>query len=152
MHLSVIENTLPPNDPATRRIAIRSMFASVEALASAVMSSALLQFPPPSAQATHEDRHRYFLEVCALSEIAYEIDDHGDLKIQSPRMRFKSRVLFALKMRAKSSGINLEPKLIPGWSEFLEATKIRNRVTHPHADYDIAVSKDDYEIVVKGLQ
>ena len=150
--LQLIEERLPPDDPATRRIAIRSMFASVEALASAVMSSALRQLPPPATRASHEERHRYFLEACALSDISYEINDSGDLEIRPPRMRFQNRVIFALIMRAKASGITLKPKQVPGWPDFLVAVKIRNRVTHPKSESDLSLSKSDYAMAVKGLQ
>jgi hypothetical protein len=150
--LGIIETMLPPDSPATRRIAIRSMFASLEALSSAIMSSALRQLAPPAEPTTCEARHQYFLEVCALSDIAYEIDQSGDLKIQPPRIRFQNRILFALKMRAKASGVTLEPKQVAGWSDFLDAVKIRNRVVHPGSESDIVVSEDDYQTVVKGAQ
>lgn len=150
--LGLIEEHLPPEDPATRRVAIRSMFASVEALASALMSSTLTQLPLPDPRVSHEERHQYFLEACALSNISYRINDKGDLKIEPPRIRFQNRVLFALSMRAKASRVDLQPRQVPGWPDFLEATKIRNRITHPGSEDDLAVSKVDYDTVVKGLQ
>lgn len=150
--LRLIEEKLPSENPATRRIAIRSMYSSLEALASAIMSSAIIQFPEPSPNAPHAERHQYFLEICALSDISYRIDNNGNLKIESPKLRFRNRLLFALSMRAKASGIDLNLKQVPGWEDFVQATKIRNRVTHPRSEAELTVSKEDYDTAVKGLQ
>lgn len=150
--LKIIEDLLPPDNVATRRIAIRSMFASIEALLSDINSKVVRKLPPPEGDAKHEDMHQYFLELCALSNISYRIDEKGVLKIEQPKSGFQNGVLFSLKLCAKSNGIDLNPRNIQGWDDFKSAVAIRNRLTHPKTKTDLFASRQDYDTAVKAMQ
>ena len=149
--LRIIEELLPPDNVATRRIAIRSLFASLEALASEVNSKLARRLPPPKG-AKHEEMHQYFLELCALSDMSYQVNESGVLKVEAPRIRIKNRILFMLNICARSNGVDLNPRDIRGWSDFMPALKIRNRITHPKTKTDLLVSKEDYDTVVKATR
>lgn len=143
-----------PKTSAQKRVLIRSMFASIEALTSAMMDVAL---PCIASKAlgnsnSHEERHKLFFEICALSDLSYQISNSGELKLTPNKTNFKSKVLFAVKSLAKSNEIDLNPKSIEGWSSFTPSTKIRNRVTHPNSKEDLDVTQEDYEITLSALQ
>ena len=150
--LRIIEELLPPDNVATRRIAIRSIFASIEALVSDITLKVVRRLPPPKDDAKHEDKHQYFLELCALSNISYRIDEKGVLKVEPPKIRFQNRVLFSLNLWARSNGVKLDPRKIEGWSDFKSAIAIRNRLTHPKTNTDLSVSKQDYDTAIKATQ
>lgn len=151
--LNIIEELGDNDDASIRRIIIRSAFASIEALTSAIMSTALpaltdtaLTDPKAANDPTT------FLEIVALSDMSYSIDDRGSLKIEPLRAPLRNRLLFALAMLAKSNGVNLKPNQVSGWNDFLKAIKIRDRITHPSDLDDLSVSKEDYQIVITALQ
>ena len=150
--LEIIEENIPPTNAVSRRIAIRSMFSSIEILLSEISAKLVSMVRPPADVAPHEEKHRYFLELCALSEISYEIRQNGKLVIKPPRIPFKNRVLFVLELIDRTVGGQTRLKEIDGWKEFHDAIKIRNRVTHPKTKDDLSVSQEDYDTVIKGLQ
>ena len=93
------------------------------------------------AASTHEEQHRLFFEVCALSDMSYFIKDNGHIDLRSLKADFKAKVLFAIRMLAKSKGIDLDPTQVEGWEKFREAIKIRNRITHPSKSEDLVPEK-----------
>ena len=149
--LNLIEDSVSLSQPEGRRIAVRSVFAAVEILV-AEISVNLVDKVPPSDGASHEERHRWFLELCALSNISHRINDKGQVQLEKPNTPLRNRALFALNMCARATGTNLSPRSEEGWSDFLHATKIRNRITHPKNQDDLDVTSRDYDTVVKGFQ
>jgi len=141
-------------DPIKIRLMIRSVFAAVESLAAAMMAAALPKIAAlaVSSNECSEERHRMFFEVCALSDMSYQISDRGEISIQPARSQLKNKVLFAINMLAKSNSVTIAPRKIEGWDAFLNAIRIRNRITHPQAAEDLSVSSTDYETATKGLQ
>ena len=150
--LKIIEKKMPPTNAVSRRIAIRSLFSSVEILLSEISVNLINMVRPPVVGASHEEKHRYFLELCALSDISYEIRQNGTLVIKAPRIQFENRVLFVLNLLDKTIGRQVKPKEIEGWQEFQDSIKIRNRITHPKTKDDLAVSQEDYDTVIRGFQ
>ena len=149
--LELIENSISASTAHGRRIAIRSVFSALEVLV-AEMGAILVKQPLPNDLANHEERHKYFLELCALSNISYRIDDRGQLQLEHPNIPLKQRVLFVMNMSARITGSEISPKGDDGWRKFLEATKIRNRITHPKNQDDLEVSRLEYDIVVEALK
>ncbi len=150
--LKLIEENIPANNCASRRVLIRSIFSSLEILLSDISAVLVKEMAPPEESAPHEEKHRYFLELCALSDISYEIRQNGVLAIKSPRIRFENRVMFVLQLVDRTFGRGTKPSEIEGREEFLNAIKIRNRVTHPKTREDLQVSQEDYDTAVRGLQ
>ena len=68
--LKIIEDAIPANNTASRRIAISSAFALIEILLSDISALLIRMIPPPVNSARHEENHRYFLELCALSNLS----------------------------------------------------------------------------------
>ena len=149
--LKIIEDKIPPTNASSRRIAIRSAFSSIEILLSEISANLITIVPPPADAAPHEERHRYFLELCALSDISYEIRQNGMLVIKAPRIQFENRVLFVLNVLDRTIGGQTRPRGVEGWQAFQDAIKIRNRITHPKTQGDLSVSQGDYETVIKGF-
>ena len=150
--LEIIEDKIPPTNAVSRRIAIRSMISSIEILLSEISAKLISMVRPPADGAPHDERHRYFFELCALSNISYEIKQNGKLVIKTPRIRFENRVMFVIKLLDRTVGGQTRLKEIDGWKEFHDAIEIRNRVTHPKTKDDLSVSQEDYDTVIKGLQ
>ena len=149
--MKLIEDSVSLSEPEGRRIAIRSVFAAVEMLV-AEISANLVHKLPPADWESHEERHRWFLELCALSNISYRINDQGQAQLGQPNTPLRNRALFALNMCARVTGTDLSPRSDEGWNEFLHATRIRNRITHPKDQDDLDVSAQEYDTVVKALQ
>ena len=112
----------------------------------------LKKIPLPSNNSSHEDKHRYFLELCALSHISYDVKQNGELVIRDPHIRFENKVMFILELVNRITKSQITPRKIDGWEEFKAAIKIRNRITHPKTKKDLAVSKKDYDTIVKAGQ
>ena len=108
--LKIIEDKLPPTNAVSRRISIRSIFSSIEILLSEISDNLISIVRPPEDVAPHEEKHRYFLQLCALSEISYEIKQNGKLVIKPPRIPFKNRVLFVLELIDRTAGGQTRPK------------------------------------------
>ena len=149
--LKLIEDLISLSQTDGRRIAIRSVFSALEILV-AELCTHLLDKLPPADLKDHEERHKWFLELCALSNISYRIDDNGHLQLERPNISLKHRTLFALNMTARVTGSDISPKQDEGWKQFVQATKIRNRITHPKTQDDLEVSKQEYATVVEALQ
>lgn len=151
--LEMIEGLKDQENPRTRRIAIRSIFASIEALCSLIMAFSLpLLIKKLETNPKFSKDPEVFFKVCALSDMSYIINDKGEIKIEPLRSPMKNKLLFALSTLAFLYDVKLNPKKVVGWEKFLKAIKIRNRITHPATLEDLNVSKNDYEIVVDGLK
>ena len=149
--LRLIEEKLPPDSEATRRVSIRSLFASIEILLSETSQEVAQTLPPPSEGTSHDEKHRYFLELCALTNISFEISANGILFVQPPRIPLERRVLFVIKMLAKRSGVDIVPKQEEGWTDMRDALRIRNRITHPKCEADLSVSEEEYNTAKNAL-
>ena len=147
----LIEESVLLQHPEGRRIAIRSAFAGLEVLVSEICTGLLDKLPPADLE-SHEQRHQWFLELCALSNVSYRIDDKGRLRQARPNTPLKQRALFALNMCARVTQTQIDPKRDPGWKQFESATKIRNRITHPKNESDLNVSNDDYSTAINAIQ
>ena len=118
----------------------------------AEIATNLVDKVPPSDWSRHDERHRWFLELCALSNVSYRINDKGELQSERSNTPLRNRALFVLNMCARATGTEQSPRDEEGWGEFLEATRIRNRITHPKNQQDLEVSEREYDVVVRGLQ
>ena len=124
--MRVIENSISLSRPEGRRIAIRSVLAAIEILVSEISENLADKLPPADLK-SHEARHRWFLELCALSNISYRINDKGEVQVEQPHTPLRNRALFALNMCSRVTDTCLSPRNEEGWNEFLHATEIRNR-------------------------
>ena len=149
--LEAIEASIPLTNSRGRRIAIRSVFGAIEILVSEIANN-LVDKLPEADITIHEERHRWFFELCALSNMSYKIDDKGQLRIEQPMTPLRNRALFALNMCARTTGIGIDPRQVEGWNDFLQAVKIRNRVTHPKSEADLKVSSQEYDTAVGALK
>ena len=149
--IKLIEDSVSLSEPEGRRIAIRSVFAAVEILVADISANLVDKLPPADIE-SHDKKHKWFLELCALSNISYRINDKGQVQVEQPNTPLRNRALFALNMCARVTGTDLSPRSEEGWNEFLRATSIRNRITHPKDQTDLDVSAQEYDTVVKAFQ
>ena len=128
--LELIEDSISISTAHGRRIAIRSVVTALEVLVAEICANLVNKLLPASLE-DYDERHKWLLELCTLSNISYRIDYCGQLQLEHPNIPLKLRALFALNMSAQVTDSNISPKSDIGWVKFRSATKIRNRITHP---------------------
>ena len=149
--IELLENSLSLENPAGRRIMIRSVFTALESQVS-LLCYHLVNITPPYSNETPDGKSKFFFEISTLSNQAYRISDKGTVEVIEPRITLRNKALFALDISTRIYGTKLSPKEIDGWNEFLDFIKIRNRVTHPKNLNDIEISEQEYNKAIKALK
>lgn len=91
-------------------------------------------------------------ELALLMDEAYELNDQG-----MPRTRVRlapaaAGAAFAFKTFVRVHGLGIDIDLGgDGWRAFVEASRVRNRVTHPKGLEDLNVSDDDLASVNRAF-
>ncbi len=143
-----------PRNPAQIRVLIRSGFSAIEALISMMMVSArsgMIRMAP-NQLSTHKDTHRYFFEICALHDMAYRMDNSGEIHLSRNKTTLKGKAIFVIKCLARSCGRRLKPQSVDGWSAFDKAVKIRNRITHPSDGDSLSVTEEEFDTVLEAFR
>jgi hypothetical protein len=87
----------------------------------------------------------------ALQELSYGVSESGKLIEQSRGLPLLTAIrLLISQARIISPEISVDYST-SGWSNLRHAVDIRNRITHPKAAHDLAVSDADLNIVASGL-
>ncbi len=97
------------------------------------------------------DDFKILFTLCAADDISYKIDDNGLIVLDKLKVSLKDRLLFSIRLLFESRNVTINPKTINGWSEFIKAVKIKDRVTHPKSLSDLAVTMEDYQTVKMSL-
>ncbi|WPX87529.1 hypothetical protein PsasTeo6_13816 [Pseudomonas asiatica] len=124
----------------TRRAYIRSIFAMIEGT-TWVLKQTLLKALEMKGKTFQPGEYEL------LSDKSYELKENGDIKEQTKFPKLPDNIRFTYKALGKYT--NTEFKVGVGtiaWSNFLEALKIRNRITHPKNPSEFFVS--DSEIAI----
>ena len=121
-----------------RRNFVRAVFAAIEGFVSVMKEDVIKEcyagrFKPSRA------------EAALLFEEAYEAAESGQPRVRPSFVPTQRNLWFAFAVFAKAHGLSAHPDYSSrGWQAVREAIKVRNRITHPKAGADLAVS--DYEI------
>jgi hypothetical protein len=87
----------------------------------------------------------------AMQELTYTVSDRGRPIEQMRGLPLLSAVrLTVWQARIISPEIAVEFSAT-GWSDLRRAVNIRNRITHPKPDQDLAISDDDLVVVASGM-
>lgn len=87
----------------------------------------------------------------ALRELSYAVSENGRLIEQVRGLPLVTAVrLVVSQAKIISPEISVE-FAGGGWSNLCQAIKIRNRITHPKPDQDLAISDKDLAVVESGL-
>jgi hypothetical protein len=88
-------------------------------------------------------------EIVLLLEIQPEVDNKGRVKERPKYIRVVDNYLFAISMFCKVTGIVFQlPFDRPGWSAFKDTIELRNKITHPRSEKDIAISDEQLGMAV----
>lgn len=138
------ELALVDDEQFYRRTLTRTLFAVIEGTVFALKHLIL-------------EEHRVGLldlspaEYAVLAEESYSLDQKGHIKesIRYPGLRENVKFTFSMYARARSASSGFTKPLAkdPRWSNFYEAIKVRNRLTHPKSAEDLIVSDSDWEAV-----
>jgi hypothetical protein len=122
---------------------IRAVFAYIEAVTFSVKLSAASKCMRDNVEISPPER--YF-----AIEIAYDINDNGEVTERKAHIRLISNIRFALSIYERAFGLTSEfdPKL-EWWTCLKESIKVRDRLTHPKFPRDVDVSGDE---IVKALK
>lgn len=126
-------------DPAfVHRTRVRTFIAFVEGLTNQLMRVAAASPPGFFTDA----------EFAALREESYEVDKSGVVKIKRTRLPLRSKVRLSLSYYPRVHGASFAADVGGvGWSAFIDALEIRNRLTHPRAEVDLQVSESDLVMI-----
>jgi hypothetical protein len=87
-------------------------------------------------------------EYALTREMQYNLQDNGKPREYKRLLRSKENILFGLRLLAKIVDVKLEfDTKSDGWKCFLDAFKIRNRITHPKSNAEGLVSDEDFDTV-----
>ncbi len=124
-----------------KRAYIRSSFAYIEGTVWLLKQACI-------GAAAHSTGPRVFshAEYALLNDEGYDLKNNGEPSVQTKFLRLPDNVKFTDRAVAKFFGS--KPQLDGGstaWINFLEAIKIRNRITHPK-------NMHDYEVIDKKIE
>lgn len=87
----------------------------------------------------------------AMRELSYAVSERGEPIEQVRGLPLLTAVrLLVWQARIISPEISVEFSAA-GWSDLRQAVNIRNRITHPKPDHDLAISDDDLAVVASGM-
>lgn len=125
-----------------RRAFIRGMFALFEAMTYRMKANALA-FGSAKLEPS---------EVLLLEEREFSLEDNGNLKQRSPKLRTLPNLRFTFAMLVKASEIDWAPSYDgPGWAAVKESILTRDRLTHPRTLADVTVSDGQMVSASKAL-
>lgn len=124
-----------------KRAYIRSSFAYIEGTVWLLKQACL------GAADTTRPRVFSLAEYALLNDESYDLKNNGEPSVQTKFLRLPDNVKFTDRAVAKFFGS--KPQVHAGstaWMNFLEAIKIRNRITHPKSLKDYEVIDNEIEV------
>jgi hypothetical protein len=90
-------------------------------------------------------------EVAMCLEETFDLQENGNVKGRTAKLRFLPNVRFALMVATKAVGSSSEADYNdPGWQALTKAIPIRDRLMHPKKVHDYLVSKQETTTVTQG--
>ena len=129
--------------PYAERALVRAHFALVEGL-----SYQLRQVTIASLEMT---TLLSAAELTLLKEQRHSVDDKGRPKTSEQYLSFPQSLLFSIHCYVKNHGATFQANTADGgWAAMQDATKIRNRVTHPKSAHALVLSEDDRRLFIQA--
>lgn len=126
----------------SRRAYYRSIFAATEGIIWLIKQVCLKATPIGGG-----DRRIEVAEYSLLRDQTYDLKSNGEVVTQAKFLRLPDNFRFTVNVFNKlfQSGIDLEVGQT-NWNEFLEALKVRHRITHPKELDAINISDAELEL------
>lgn len=125
----------------TRRAYIRSLFSMIEGTVW-ILKQTVLVAPVRGGGPKRFSPAEYAL----LSDKTYDLDRNGEPKEQVKFLKLPENVKFTFNIFSKYFGTNLDLGIgSNGWNKFLEAQKVRNRITHPKTPEEFDISDEEIQ-------
>jgi hypothetical protein len=145
--LALCENKLDGGDHQFwRRSYVRIYFTMIEGLCALMREKCL-----PLACTQDSKGGISVSDIHFLSDVGFRIKDNGTLEPEEHRCPFINRVAFSIRTFAKYANVTIDMCGDSGWKGFRDATKIRNRLTHPKSAEDLTISDEDMKVVQSGV-
>jgi hypothetical protein len=131
--------TIQSNNSQThRRAYVRSVIALIEGV--------LHRMKLTAAHLGGSMRTLSIQEIVVINEVAFEVNDEGEVVSKSVFIKFLNNVKFAFSVYSKSFGSPFELSLGGnGWQNLRECVKVRNRLMHPKTTTDLEVAEAEVE-------
>jgi hypothetical protein len=125
----------------SRRAYVRSIFSSTEGIIWLIKQVCL------KAPVVGGVRRMEAGEYALLQDQGYDLKNNGEIAVQMKFLRLPDNFRFTVRVfnRLFRATIDLEVGKQP-WSEFLQALKIRHRITHPKDVDSLEISDSEVEI------
>ena len=121
-----------------RRGYVRSVFAFIEGI--------LFRMKRTAAHLGWPLENITIAERLILDERTYEIDERGEVVDRPVFIKFLNNVKFSFKIYSKSIGSTFELSLGgSGWQKLRESAKVRDRLMHPKASTELAITDVEVE-------
>ena len=134
------------NDEFTRRLYVRTVFATVEGIIQVMKKIALLRNDASSQPLLTPE------EITLVREEDLQINKSGGVKVTRKKISLLPNFEFAFKINAKAAGKEASfNKSGEGWQSFQKAIKVRHRLTHPNTLADLQLSNQDMTDVEKAM-
>jgi hypothetical protein len=124
--------------PFARRTYVRAMFAYVEVAIWVIKRTCLLAAgKSPTANFT-------LAEQALLADAAYDLKSNGEPTTQTKFLRLPENLRFAIRISNRLFGARIEVRRgEKDWQSFMDAIRIRHRITHPKDLGAFDVSDDE---------
>ena len=126
-----------------RRVAYRTVFASIEALVSHLKQSAILF-------SFHDDEVFSPAEQLAMRDQDFEVDEKGRVVERNAKIRFLPNVCFAFRVFAVATAKDFQIVKDSGWDALTRAVKVRDRITHPKSAAAYTISDEEIKWMQDG--
>lgn len=137
------------DDPYSRRVTIRALFAMIEGLSFSmkdVVRTALNEFPEVVAKLGFKRS-----DIAILYEESYGLNDKGSAKARPSFLRLIPNLRFAMSSYARIFTVKWEPDCnTVGWRALNNLVDVRNRITHPKDPNDLQITDDDMSTFIQG--
>ena len=88
------------------------------------------------------------IEMLALRDLEYTVDQSGSVKKKKARIRFKDNIKLAFASAAKAHGFDHGIDWgAQEWQDFSRALEIRDRITHPKKVDDLTIKDADLDLI-----
>jgi hypothetical protein len=130
-----------------RRMLIRGIFASIEALIFVTKQLALVLHPDPKCPTISEAERAFAMDR------DFKLTPSGDVEQRAAKISLETNIRFAFKLLAKATEA---PTVLdvsgPEWRSLQRAIKVRDRITHPKNISDLTISDEELADVMIGFK
>lgn len=140
--LAIAERMLDKDDSQyARRVYIRALLSTIEGTIY-VLKQIILKVNSSSSNLL------LYSEIAMLQEVSYELSNKGEVKETTKLLRIEDNIRFTTKILNKVFHFELALQVgEKSWEHFLQAIKIRNRITHPKGSDHFKISDDEIQVV-----